>query len=159
MHVESNVSFILKYSSIDCSIYILHFVKLCHLELIRGKGEGGKGGRSWLYAISSYHHNSHEFEPRSWQGVLDTTLRVKSLSVTCSNLVVFSTYKTDGHNITKILLKVALNIITMEMITVLDVECSYLRLNILFFLRLNNRKKFHFHITLNIRLTWVYSWW
>ena len=24
-------------------------------------------------AISAYHHNSYEFEPRSWQGVLDTT--------------------------------------------------------------------------------------
>ena len=24
-------------------------------------------------AISAYHHNCYEFEPRSWQGVLDTT--------------------------------------------------------------------------------------
>ena len=24
--------------------------------------------------ISAYHHLSYEFEPRSWQGVLDTTL-------------------------------------------------------------------------------------
>jgi hypothetical protein len=28
----------------------------------------------WLYAISAYHHWSCEFESRSWQGVLDTTL-------------------------------------------------------------------------------------
>jgi hypothetical protein len=26
------------------------------------------------YAISAYHHLSCEFEPRSWRGVLDTTL-------------------------------------------------------------------------------------
>jgi len=26
------------------------------------------------YAINAYHHYSYKFEPRSWRGVLDTTL-------------------------------------------------------------------------------------
>jgi hypothetical protein len=28
-------------------------------------------------AIIAYHHYSYEFDPRSWQGVLDTTLSDK----------------------------------------------------------------------------------
>ena len=31
-------------------------------------------GCKTTYAISAYHHQSCEFESRSWQGVLDTTL-------------------------------------------------------------------------------------
>jgi hypothetical protein len=31
-------------------------------------------GFTTTYAISTYHHLSCEFEPRSWRGVLDTTL-------------------------------------------------------------------------------------
>ena len=31
-------------------------------------------GFTTTYAISAYHHYSFEFEPRSWRGVLDTTL-------------------------------------------------------------------------------------
>ena len=38
----------------------------------------------------------------------------KSLTVTCSISVVFSTNKTDRHDITEILLKVALNTITSQ---------------------------------------------
>ena len=61
---------------------------------------------------------SCEFEPRSWQGVLHTTLCDK----VCQWLAtgqwfspgppVSSTNKTDRHDITEILLKVALNTIT-----------------------------------------------
>jgi hypothetical protein len=40
-------------------------------------------------AVSAYHHQSCEFEPRSWRGVLDTTLCDKVL-VTCGRAVVFS---------------------------------------------------------------------
>jgi hypothetical protein len=32
------------------------------------------GGFTTTYAIGAYHHKSCEFEPHSWQGVLDTTL-------------------------------------------------------------------------------------
>jgi len=39
----------------------------------------GRRGRDRMvvgttYAISAYHHESCEFEPRSWRGVFDTTL-------------------------------------------------------------------------------------
>ena len=66
-------------------------------------------------AISANHHKSCEFEHRSWRGVLDTTLCDK----VCQWLVagrwfspgttVSSTNKADRHDITDILLKVALN--------------------------------------------------
>jgi hypothetical protein len=70
------------------------------------------------YAISAYHHRSCEFEPSSWQGVHDTTLcdKVCEWLVTgrwfSPGTVVSSTNKTDHHDITEILLKVALNTIT-----------------------------------------------
>jgi hypothetical protein len=31
-------------------------------------------GFTTTYAVSAYHHQCCEFEPHSWQGVLDTTL-------------------------------------------------------------------------------------
>ena len=61
-----------------------------------------------IYAISAFHHQCCEFESRSWRGVLDTILRIK-FSVSCDRSVVFSTNKTDRHDITEILLKVVLN--------------------------------------------------
>ena len=74
-------------------------------------------GYRTIYAISSYHHLSCEFEPRSWQDVLDTTLFDK----VCQWLTTSrwfspctpdsSTNKTDRHDITEILLKVASNTI------------------------------------------------
>jgi hypothetical protein len=66
-------------------------------------------------AISAYHW-SCEFESSSWQGVLDTTVcdKVCPLLVAepwCSlGTPVSSTNKTDSHNITGILLKVALTL-------------------------------------------------
>jgi hypothetical protein len=71
-------------------------------------------------AISAYQHYSCEFEPRSWRDVLDATLCDK----VCQSLategrwfspvtLVSPTNKTDRHDITEILLKVALNIITL----------------------------------------------
>jgi hypothetical protein len=62
-------------------------------------------------AISAYYHKSCEFEPRSWQGVLDTTLCDKVCQWFSPGTSVSSTNKTDCHQITEILLKVALNII------------------------------------------------
>ena len=68
-------------------------------------------------AIGAYHHQSCKFEPRSWRGVLDTT----SYDKVCQWLAtgwwfspgtqVSSTNKTDRHDITGILLIVALNTI------------------------------------------------
>ena len=66
-------------------------------------------------AIVAYHHLSCEFEPHSWRGALDKTLcdKVRQLFATgqlfSPGTPVSSTNKTDRHNITEILLKVALS--------------------------------------------------
>ena len=52
------------------------------------------------YATSAYHHYKCEFEPRSWRGVLDTTLCDK----VCQWFTVFFPNKTDCHDIPEILL-------------------------------------------------------
>jgi hypothetical protein len=68
-------------------------------------------------AISAYHHLSCEFEPRSWQGVLDATLCDKVcqwLATGQSSTQVSSTNKTDRSDITEILLKIALNTIKLN---------------------------------------------
>jgi len=68
--------------------------------------------------ISAYHHLSCEFESRSWQGVLDTTLCDKVYQWLATGrwfspgTPVSSTNKTENHDITEILLKVAVNTIT-----------------------------------------------
>jgi hypothetical protein len=58
-------------------------------------------------AISAYHHWSCEFETRSWRGALHTTGRWFSPGTPVS-----STNKNDRHDITEILLEVALNTIS-----------------------------------------------
>jgi len=69
-------------------------------------------GFTTTYVISAYHHLSCEFESRSCRDILDTTLYDK---VTCDRfspgIPVSSTNKTERHDITEILLKVALNTI------------------------------------------------
>jgi hypothetical protein len=70
-------------------------------------------------AISAHHHQNCEFKACSWRGVLDTALYDK----VCQQLAtgwwfslgtpVSSTNKTDRHYIAEILLKVALNTITL----------------------------------------------
>ena len=67
-------------------------------------------------AISAYHHQSWQFEPRSWQDVLDTVCdQVCQWRATgrwfSPDTPVSSTNKTDLHDIAEILLKVALNTI------------------------------------------------
>ena len=70
--------------------------------------------------ISAYHHYSCEFEPRSWRSVLDTTLcdKVRQLLATgrwfSPGTPVSSTNKIDRHDISEILLKVALNTINLN---------------------------------------------
>jgi hypothetical protein len=74
------------------------------------------------YAISAYHHKSCEFESRSWRGVLDTTLCGKVCQWLATGrwispvLGFSSTHKTDRHDITEILLKVALNNFTLTLL-------------------------------------------
>ena len=69
-------------------------------------------------AISAYPHLSYEFEFRSWRGVLDTLCdKVCQWLVTgwwfSPGTLVSSTIRTDHHNITEIVLKVALNTINL----------------------------------------------
>jgi hypothetical protein len=67
--------------------------------------------------ISAYHHKSCEFEPRSWRGVLDTTLCDKVYQGLTTgrwfshDTPVSSTNKTDHHDMAELLVKVALNTI------------------------------------------------
>ena len=70
-------------------------------------------------AISAYYHLCCEFKPRSWRGVLDIILGDKVCQWLATDrwfspdTPVSFTNKTDGHHITEILLKVALNNITI----------------------------------------------
>ena len=78
-------------------------------------------GFTTTYAISAYHHQSCEFESCSWRGVLDITL----CNNVCQCLVagqwfspgtlVSTTNETDCHDMTEILLKVALNTLTLTL--------------------------------------------
>jgi len=73
------------------------------------------------YVISEYHSQSCEFEPRSWRCVFDTTLCNTVYLWPATDLwispriPVSSTSKIDRHDITEILLKVALNTINQTM--------------------------------------------
>jgi hypothetical protein len=97
-----------------------------HLQAVHGGCRGYDRmvvGFATTCATSAYHHQSCEFEPCSCRGVLDITLcdKVCQLPVTgCwfypSNPV-SSTNKTDRHNITDILLKVAIHIINNKLQT------------------------------------------
>jgi hypothetical protein len=89
------------------------------------KNTGDRRGRDRMVVgftttcrISAYHHQSCEFEPRSWRGVLDTTIcdKIRQLLATGRWFSpVSSTNKTDRHDINEILLKVALNTITITL--------------------------------------------
>ena len=62
-------------------------------------------------AINVYDHQNCEFEPRSWRGVLDKTLCDKFCRWFSASTPVSSINKIDGHDITEMLLKFALNAI------------------------------------------------
>ena len=79
-------------------------------------------GFTTTYAISDYHHLRYEFESRTWRGTFDITLSDKVCQWLAAGLwfssgtPVFSTNKAYHHNIAEILLKVALNTITLTLI-------------------------------------------
>jgi len=82
-------------------------------------------------AISAYHHKSGEFELRSWQGILDIKLCDKVCQWFSPGTSVSSTNKADRHNITEILLKVALNTINQPT-NLLPLYClSFINLRLL----------------------------
>jgi hypothetical protein len=72
-------------------------------------------GFTTVYAISVFHHTRCEFESRSWCGVLDTTLCNTVCQWLSPGTPLSSTNKTDLHDITEILLKVALNAIILTL--------------------------------------------
>ena len=81
---------------------------------------------------------SHEFEPRSWQGVLDTTVCDKVCQwlaagpwFSLGTLWVSSTNKTDHQSIAEILLKVALNIITSLLPQIHTHVCTQFKLYVI----------------------------
>ena len=90
---------------------------------VRGGGSNGRDrmvvGFRTTCAISAYHHQSWEFKPCSWRDVLDTTLCDKFYQWLTTGLWFYSgtlvsfTNKTDRHNIADLLLKVALNTLTL----------------------------------------------
>ena len=67
-----------------------------------------------------YHHKNCEFESSSWRGVFDTTSRDKVCQWHVTSrwfspgTQVSSTYKTDRHDITEIVLKLTLNTISLS---------------------------------------------
>ena len=68
-----------------------------------------------------------EFEPRSWRGVLDATLcDLRQIGSWFPPVTpVSSTNKTDLHDITEILLKVALSIITLTLSQITDTRWAH----------------------------------
>jgi len=104
-------------------LYVYDLKKAYHIKRVRGRRCRNRMvvGFTTTYAISAYHHWSCEFDSRSWRGVLDTTLCDK----VCQWLAagrwfspgspVSSSNKTDRHEITEILLKVALNTTTLTL--------------------------------------------
>ena len=102
--------------------------KICLIILYRGCHDQDRMviGFTTTCAISAYHRLSCEFEPRSWQGVLDTTLCDKVCQWLATDRWFFpgtlasSTNKTNRHDITEILLKMALNTITHTLTLTLD---------------------------------------
>jgi len=93
---------------------------------------------------------SCDFESRLWWGVLDTTLsdKVCQWLVACwwfsPGTPVYSTNKTDHHDITEILLKVPLNTITPNPINVMFYDMSCLSWRSVVFAARNRRMP---HIT------------
>ena len=78
-------------------------------------------GFTTIYVISAYHHEHFEIESHSWQGVLATTSWDKFCQWLGTGWCFFqctpvsSTNKPDYHDITEILLKVALSTITIHL--------------------------------------------
>jgi hypothetical protein len=82
--------------------------------------------REDTYVISVYHHLRGEFESRSGE------LYSIQHRVTCGRSVDSSTNKTDRHDIVEILLKVALDIITITQVVVIGtdyISCIQIHVN------------------------------
>ena len=65
-------------TSFSLNVSLISLVKESNQIIFATRDRRGRDGMVvgfiTTYAISAYHHISCEFEPRSWRGVLDTTL-------------------------------------------------------------------------------------
>jgi hypothetical protein len=84
-------------------------------------------GFTTTYAISAYHHWCCEFESRLGRGVQHYVIKFVSELRQVGGFLRFhpvsSTNETDRHDITEILLKVALNTIKQTNKTIVSVSC------------------------------------
>ena len=100
-------------------IWCLHDHSLIiYVQFIKCRGHRGHDrmvvGFTTLYAISAYHHWCCEFESRSsGRGVQHYAIKFVTSRWFSPGPPVSSTNKTDRHDITEILLKVALNTIKL----------------------------------------------
>jgi len=116
------------------------YVIRCQIVKLNHRGRHSRDrmvvGFTITYAINAYHHWCYVFEPRSWRAVLDTTVCDNVCQWLATGLwfspgtSVSSINKTDCHNITEILLKVALNTIKQTKIikslfswNIWDIKC------------------------------------
>ena len=98
---------------------IIAFMVTCYLILVfRMQGCHGRDrivvGFTTTCTISAYHNQSCEFEPCSWQGVLDTTLCDKVCQWLAAGWWFSPGTPVSSTNKTEILLKVALSTINLN---------------------------------------------
>ena len=116
-------------------------------------------GFTTTFAIGVYHHESCELKSHSWRGVLDTTLcdTVGQWLATGQwfslGTPVSSNNQTDRHNITEILLKVALNTITLIIYWTVNMYISSFLNYKSIFLRMS-----YFRLYSLNRHFWMYLW-
>ena len=94
--------------------FCIHIIPFILIRFCWGRGRDRMVvGFTTTCAITVYEHKRCEFEPPSWRDVLDTTLCDEVCQWLAASLwfslgtPISSTNKTDRHDITKILLKVA----------------------------------------------------
>ena len=103
----------------DMSLMRFHDIILTYTRDCRGRDHMVVGFTT-TFALSAYHHWCCEFESRSERGVQHCDKVCQWLSLTCGRSVASSTNKTDRHDITEILMKVALN--TIKQTTALPIQ-------------------------------------
>ena len=101
------------------SLHLFCFVSLLHTGGSRGR-DHMLIGFATSFATSAYHHQSCDFESRSWWGALDTTLHDKVCQLPVASGRWFSpgtpvspTNRIDHHDITEIIVESGVNTITL----------------------------------------------
>ena len=118
----------------DLRVNVTHCLVLFLADKFKEIVDRSRGGRDRIVGrftiactSSAYDHQSCEFDPRSWSGVLDTTLcdkvcqRLSADRWISPSTPVSPTNKTDRHDITDIQLKVALNTMNQSIASFMSV--------------------------------------